>query len=184
LADHERTLDRLVETLKEPVRIDPQLDRRVMAAIAQDAAPAAEPKSGLVSMVEWLRRRRTIEVSPLSGLAAAAALAALFIAGNLLLRPPEMPVSVVTSPGAEPTQFVLVAPEAASVTVVGDFNDWNATPLAKQDKDGVWWVTLSLPPGRYRYAFVVNGSSWRGDPQAPTADDEFGRPSSVVTIGG
>jgi 1,4-alpha-glucan branching enzyme len=70
--------------------------------------------------------------------------------------------------------------------VVGDFNDWSfsATPLERQPGDDVWWVTVPLRPGRYRYAFVVNGTSWRPDPHAPAAEDEFGRPNSVVTIGG
>ena len=43
---------------------------------------------------------------------------------------------------------------------------------------------MPLRPGRYRYAFVVNGTSWRPDPNAPAAEDEFGRANSVVTIGG
>jgi 1,4-alpha-glucan branching enzyme len=69
---------------------------------------------------------------------------------------------------------------------VGDFNDWNdqSTQLTRQGGDGVWWVTVTLPPGRYRYAFVINGTAWRSDPQAPSAEDDFGRPNSVVTVGG
>ena len=83
-------------------------------------------------------------------------------------------------------QFVLVAPSAHSVALVGDFNDWNvsATQLSRQSGDGVWWVTVPLQPGRYRYAFVVDGTLWRPDSNAPSADDEFGRRNSVVTVGG
>jgi len=44
---------------------------------------------------------------------------------------------------------------------------------------------VPLAPGRYRYAFLVDGSRWLADPAAPRArDDEFGTPSSVVTVGG
>ncbi len=84
------------------------------------------------------------------------------------------------------TQFVLVAPQARGVTLVGDFNDWNllATPLRRAEGDGVWHVTVTLPPGRYRYAFVVDGSTWESDPEAPVAVDDFGRSSSVVTVVG
>jgi 1,4-alpha-glucan branching enzyme len=84
-------------------------------------------------------------------------------------------------------QFVLVAPGAASVTVVGDFNDWNAsaTPLMQEAGDGVWWATVPLTPGRYRYSFLVDGTTWRRDPTAaPAVEDEFGRTNSVITIGG
>ena len=84
-------------------------------------------------------------------------------------------------------QFVLVAPEAASVALVGDFNDWNvsATPLVQGQGDGVWSVTVPLTPGRYQYSFLVDGSTWIQDPRAARAvEDEFGRPNSVVTIGG
>src|SRR6266478_1024299 len=46
-------------------------------------------------------------------------------------------------------------------------------------------TVVRLAPGRYRYAFLVNGVEWRADPSAPAAkDDEFGTPSSVVTVGG
>jgi 1,4-alpha-glucan branching enzyme len=102
-------------------------------------------------------------------------------------NPEQVTVAAATEGTAgEVTQFVLVAPNAKSVALVGDFNDWNlsATQLARQAGDGIWWVTVSLPPGRYRYAFVVDGSGWRSDPNAPSAEDEFGRPNSVVTIGG
>jgi 1,4-alpha-glucan branching enzyme len=81
---------------------------------------------------------------------------------------------------------VLVAPEAASVVVVGDFNDWlaGATPLEAVN-GGLWAVTVPLTPGRYRYAFLVDGSTWVPDPGAPRAlNDDFGRPNSVLTLGG
>jgi 1,4-alpha-glucan branching enzyme len=92
---------------------------------------------------------------------------------------------VAASPGQQPLQFVLGAPEASAVTLVGDFNDWSvsATPL-RQAEGGVWTVTVPLPPGRYRYSFVVDGKVWRNDPDAASMEDEFGRPNSVVTVGG
>jgi Glycogen recognition site of AMP-activated protein kinase len=195
--DDDAALARAVAKLKEPVRIDPDLDRRVMAAIEQLPAPVT-PEVGDRSVVSWLRRRRTIRLSPLAGLAAAAALAAVMFAGVRFLGPERAAVArTAANDTAAPSagradasgavmQFVLVAPEAASVAVVGDFNDWSfsATPLERQAGDGVWWVTVPLRPGRYRYAFVVDGSTWRTDPTVPATEDEFGRPNSVVTIGG
>jgi hypothetical protein len=183
LTEHDETLERVIETLKEPVTIDAALDARVMSAIEQLPAYAMVPSQGR----SWLARRWTIRVSPLGGLAAAAALAALVVSAALL-RPGREPAPVPSAAGnsASAMQFVLVAPDAKSVTLVGDFNDWSlsATRLARQAGDGVWWVTVKLPPGRYRYAFVVDGKTWRGDPNSPAAEDDFGRPNSVVTIGG
>jgi hypothetical protein len=88
------------------------------------------------------------------------------------------------------TQFVLVAPDARQVSLVGDFNDWDrgATPLvhvAQGERGGVWTVELPLRPGRYSYAFLVDGHRWTADPNNPRAvGDDFGRPSSVVTVRG
>jgi hypothetical protein len=149
-------------------------------------------RSGLAgppARVPWTRRRWTISVSPLGGLALAAGLAALVIGTSRLLTPPNVapaPAALSAVVAPQLTQFVLVAPEAASVTLVGDFNDWSAaaTPLARTERDGVWWVTVPLAPGRYRYSYVVDGTIWRSDPEAPGVDDEFGRANSVVTIGG
>jgi 1,4-alpha-glucan branching enzyme len=63
--------------------------------------------------------------------------------------------------------FDFYAPEAREVFVVGEFNGWNAkaTPMAR-GADGVWRVELTLPPGFYRYNFVVD-SIWRCSPNQP-----------------
>ena len=178
MAEHEDSLERVIETLKEPVHIDPALDRRVMAAIEQERQ--AKRNRG------WRSVRWTIQLSPLGALAAAATFAGVMFAGGLLLRArtaQEATSAALQSP--QVMQFVLVAPGARSVALVGDFNDWSttATQLTRQSGDGVWWVTVKLPPGRYRYAFVVDGSTWRKDPDAFGVEDEFGRPNSVVTVG-
>jgi 1,4-alpha-glucan branching enzyme len=84
-------------------------------------------------------------------------------------------------------QFVFVDAGAATVAVVGDFNDWDpgASPLSRAQPGGLWVVTIPLLPGRHRYAFVVDGRRWIPDPGAPRAvGDDFDTPSSVVTVGG
>lgn len=182
MTDRDPFLERITAVLKEPAGLDPRLTDRVMAEVeaGPQTAPAAAPP-------RWWRRRWTVRLSPLGGLALAAGLTAIVVGTRLIDRGSGgSPVLTTADSLARPTQFVLVAPEASAVTVVGDFNDWSlsATPLTRAEGDGVWWVTLSLPPGRYRYAFVVDGNLWRRDPEAAAVDDEFGRPSSVVTIGG
>jgi hypothetical protein len=156
----EKIVERVIRELKRPVHIDRAVDARVMSEIAQPAQP--------------MTRRASRRAWP--WLAAAAALAAILIA-----RPWSH-----ESARADALQFVLIAPQAASVSLVGDFNDWDPTRAPMHAaRDGVWATVVSLSPGRYRYAFLVNGVEWRADPTAPTArDDEFGSPSSVVTVGG
>lgn len=184
MTERDESLDGIVEVLKAPAPLSADLVQRVMAEVGQ--LPPHGPGGTRVHEA-WWRRRWTIRVSPIGGLAAAAAVAALFLAGRITGRSEVAPVPAASvDPLARPTQFVLVAPEASSVVLVGDFNDWNlaATPLVRADGDGVWHVTVPLAPGRYRYTFVVDGEVWRNDPEAPAAEDEFGRPNSVVTVGG
>lgn len=158
-------VERVVRQLRQPVSIDPALDARVMDEIAADAAPIAQP-----------RPRFLLRHSRWPWLAAAAVLGALLIA---------RPWNGNESGGSNPFQFVLVAPRATSVALVGDFNDWDPARAPMQTAEGVWATTIPLAPGRYRYAFLVNGVEWRADPDAPRArDDEFGTPSSVITVGG
>lgn len=150
---------------------------RIVARIRREP-PASAPRAGAWA---WLTRRRLVPVTPLWALggAAAAVLAALFLAGAPWRGP-------AADPALQPVQFVLVAPEAARVSLAGDFNDWDreATPLRRAPGDGVWSVVVPLRSGRYRYVFVVDGTRWVPDVAAPRGpEDEFG-PSSVVLVGG
>lgn len=81
-------------------------------------------------------------------------------------------------------RFSLYAPEAAAVSIAGDFNDWRSEggSLAPQGH-GVWSVTIPLAPGRYKYLFLVNGKTWVPDPESSRySDDGFGGKNSVLDI--
>ncbi len=54
--------------------------------------------------------------------------------------------------------FICNASHAKSVSVVGDFNDWNgsAHPM-KRMPDSSWLLTIELKHGHHRYAFLVDG---------------------------
>jgi hypothetical protein len=90
------------------------------------------------------------------------------------------------SAGTVAVRFVFRgAASAARVTLVGDFNDWNATvtPLRRTPSGTGWIVDVHVAPGRYGYAFVVDGHEWIADPTAPLAPDAFGHPTSVLVVG-
>ena len=79
--------------------------------------------------------------------------------------------------------LVLEAPEARDVWFSGEFNGWssNALPLLRQ-ANGVWSITIALPPGRYQYKFVADGQ-WLHDPTArENVPDGYGSFNSVLEI--
>ena len=85
--------------------------------------------------------------------------------------------------------FVFVTHGATGVSVVGDFNQWDAaaTPMKRIANTNAWTVTVPLSAGRHLYSFHAVGSDgekWIADPNAPAAPDEgFGRVNSVVLVG-
>jgi hypothetical protein len=182
---------------------------------ARSAAPARRP-GVLVRGARWFARPRPVRVSPLGALMAAGlAFATVFGLRREaptrperdLARTGEFPTAtgefpaVAAAPAAPAgvapardtvfvTRFMLVAPGAKQVALVGDFNDWDrqATPLIRASGQGMWTVELPLTAGRYNYAFLVDGHRWTADPAAPAAPrtvaDDYGQPSSVVTVRG
>ena len=193
--------DPLIEEVARELRAQPASDLnarvRVMAAVLRAPPPARRATAW-----DWFLRPRDIRLSPLGGLAAVSLVAAAAVAisttggyekeNGLRVEPaastgasiPPAPHSQLPTP--VPVQFVLVAPAASRVAIVGDFNDWNAsvTPLRQESRAGLWSVVVPLAFGRHQYAFVVDGKRWIADPSAARAgDDDFGTPSSVITVG-
>jgi hypothetical protein len=121
---HERgedeSVERVIRELKRPLYIDRALDARVMSEIARPAP--AQPLTRRASRRAW------------PWLAAAAALAAILIA---------RPWSHDSTP-ADALQFVLIAPQAASVSLVGDFNDWDPTRAPMRSRRATACGPLSL----------------------------------------
>jgi hypothetical protein len=144
-----------------------------------------------------------LPLSPLVGAALAAGLVGVgMLLGHLQIDRGGQPATgrydtvavsqppLASSPDTNIIKFVLVAPHASTVSVVGDFNNWDAdaTPMTRTKTGGTWSVAIRLPAGRHVYAFVVNGASgtqWVADPSAPLApEDGLGAPNSVVLVGG
>ncbi len=91
----------------------------------------------------------------------------------------------VLAADARAVRLVLDAPDARSVHVVGDFNGWDraATALEREPGTGRWSLVLPLAPGRYRYAFLVDGTTWVADPaHERVRDADFGQPTSELLV--
>jgi hypothetical protein len=189
----ESWIQRVVGELRRPVRFDEEFDRNVMSTIRSMPRHRRRPWTNAL-------RPRTITFSPLlSGIAAAMLLAVTLSVGHAIgtLRAARIAngrPDVATDKGnsrlrpRRPVQFVLVAPTARKVQVVGDFNDWDSSHAefsAEHRGGGVWSVTAAVPEGHHRYSFVVDDSLWVADPTAPRVlDDDFGMPNSALVVGG
>ena len=170
----------------------------------------ATPRRSVRVVGRWARLRAArLSLPAAVGMAAAATFAGFMVRGAVPVRAPSAQVAAATPSiadtqmsGAEvlrvaaltpremdeaplPVQFVFEAPEATSVTLVGDFNEWNprSTPMSP-GRGGMWEATVELTPGRHTYAFLIDGKVWRVDPRAPMVeDDDFGQEQSVVIVG-
>lgn len=192
-------VDWIAREAKRAVAVDPMAVQRVMARVLQEPRPVRRSPRW-----RWLVSQRSLPLSPLVGAALAAGLMGIGVffghyidrGGQNRTGGPEAPADTNSprSPSFDSVRvikFVLVAPSAATVAVVGDFNNWDAqaTPMTRTPTGGTWSVALKLPAGRHVYAFVVNGangtSQWVADPTAPLApEDGLGAPNSVVLVGG
>ena len=94
------------------------------------------------------------------------------------------PSSMVPRPVEGGVQFRLSAPAAHSVALVADFNGWDGTvsPMAQDPATGVWRVVVSLEPGSYEYAFLVDDEI-RVPPEASHyVESGFGDRNAVVIV--
>jgi 1,4-alpha-glucan branching enzyme len=79
--------------------------------------------------------------------------------------------------------FAFNAPAAMNVQLVGDFTQWQKSPISlRKDERGVWKATVSLAPGTYHYRFLVDGQ-WRDDPECTLrVTNPFGSHNSVRQV--
>jgi hypothetical protein len=174
---------------RRPVATDPAARARVMEFVRREPVPR-------FSVWHRLVQPRALSLSPLASVALAAGLVGIGIfTGLFVLRRDgqtlaEQPLAVAPTvsglPASDTVVTFIFAGKASQVSLVGDFNGWDAkaTPMTKVVPQGTYWsVTLPLSAGRHVYAFVVD-SQWVADQHAPLApDDGFGRPNSVRLVG-
>jgi hypothetical protein len=159
------------------------------AATARVLPPADEP-------VVPSRERSWGRISIGAGLVAAAAIAGFVLRGTV--TSPESarvaattsitPASLSAEGSAAPIveQFVFKAPAAKRVSVIGDFNRWDAStsPMARSADGELWSVSIPIMPGRHVYAFMVDDSLLVLDPRAPKSrDPDLGAEGSIRIVG-
>ena len=100
---------------------------------------------------------------------------------------------VLTDEGAK---FRYYAPVAGRVQLAGDWpeNNWakgdgsageaDIGLMDDSNGDGIWEITVQLPPGRYRYLFWVDENTWHLDPGNPeeVAGGPGGKCSHIVLV--
>lgn len=166
-----RVLDNALEAMgEERAEAPPFMSARIMARL-EDAHPTLAQR-----FFALLAPRR---------LAAYALVGVAFVSGMVTMetvsQAKKFPLGVVAS------RVVLEfdSPNGDKVGLVGDFNEWGKkqVPIAARNMEGKWVFELDLPPGRYQYAFEVNGKKWLPDPNAKgIIPDGFGGINSVLYI--
>jgi len=186
----EKDIEQIARELRAPVAIGRRLDARVMRAVRR------LPRHARFGLWSRLVTPRTVMVTPLVWGMLAAAVAAFAVLGAMHAGADfdraAKPIARALFPQpkaadqSQRVQFVLVAPDAKKVAVVGDFNGWDASHAAYQAQQhggGVWSVTAPVPLGHHRYSFVVDDSLWVADPTAPRVTDyDYGMPNSAIVV--
>ena len=203
--EQRRQLQQDVHALADVDDPGPALTDQIMAALpAQpDPAPLAVRLRRLIASLA-----RPVQVPAWSAALLLLGLGvALFHAANSRQPAPgrhtDQPTPIAARPDAAPApapaptppascpaprvmvRFMLHAPKASKVALVGDFNDWavDQTQLADPDQNGIWSVSVPLSPGRYQYKFVLDGKQWVVEPDAAAYHpDGFGGKNSLLEI--
>lgn len=98
--------------------------------------------------------------------------------------------TTVEAVAAEPAMHTITlsvhAPQAHSVEIAGNFNQWRseATPLLGPDKKGMWSVELRLPASlnRIEYFYWIDGVSRKIDARESVIDDGFGGQNNIFFL--
>jgi hypothetical protein len=195
-------LRRAIDSLRELPAVDQDAMQRIISAAAvARVTPADEPVTASVD-----RQARSVRLWSAVGLAAAAAIVGFFARGawaptsaesrehvDALASAPApaaagmTPVSTSRLDAAMiPRQFVLENSRARRVSVVGDFNKWNAAsdPMTQSGVGGLWSAMIPMVPGRHVYGFMIDDSLFVLDPREPRArDPDLGTEASVIMVG-
>ena len=189
--EHDELIQRVARSLRPLPPMNARAAARILAVVRSRRARA--PRR-LALVLEWMRQPAFSVAS--AGMLAAASLAVGFMTHRALSTLDEPAPFDAASPAASaplipvvrtrevPVPITFDAAGAKSVSIVGDFNDWDsaASPLTQFGSNGPWMVTVNVMPGRHLYAFMVDGK-FVVDPRAPRARDlDYGGDASVLMV--
>jgi len=137
----DQNLREIVAEARRPVTLDPGVRGRLLEAIRAEPLPQRRGR-----VLAWIVEPRRFALPPLATAALAAGLVGIGVVGGLAIHrdgrlATEQPRAVVVgnprlpdSVAPQAVKFVLIAPKAARVSLVGDFNGWDATanPMTAQ----------------------------------------------------
>ncbi len=130
------------------------MDQRVLAKIDSQSEPTPRRPS---------RRWFAPAMQPAWAMAMVALLALVFVGGLYVGTQMGTPLS------QQGVEFVVHAPNAENVSMAISYpakgkSEWQPIPM--NQRNGVWSVSLSLPPGTYEYGYKIDGQWWANDPAA------------------
>jgi hypothetical protein len=201
----DETIVRIAAALRPMPVVDPARKASVLVAVAAERERARQARlraarrwrvggslgvaaaAGLVLTIWWRDADAGRRLAPVTARAETASVAT---SASVPSAAPSATTHLTAGESAGvaplPVQLVFRAPAAHRVSVVGDFNGWDAhaNTLTRDPASGLWSGTVALRPGRHVYAFLVDDSIWRRDPRMPQAPDaDFGRPGSILLVG-
>lgn len=192
--DEQRLGSFVAEAYRRTAPADPAGRERLERALAERVARHRRPRGPFALFARVIEPRllfvrpafgvATLVVTLAAGVLVGRAIAPASRTGGPAGARPQEPVATTQSPGRS-VEFVLVAPQASRVSVVGDFNAWDAeaTPMERHGGATVWSTRVTLPAGPHVYSFVIDGSRWVSDPVAPmTPANELGSRNSVIVV--
>lgn len=161
------------------------LEERIVYELG-DRCPRPRFIDRLKELVAPSRNGRIGQLAVLGATAAVFLSLGLMVARDHQIGPTLTPAlgPAMASRSSHEVLFVVPALHADRVAVVGDFNAWEETPLSDENEDGIWMASIPLSPGRYEYAFVIDGRWWGQDPSADEYVQTLGQFSSVRYVGG
>lgn len=124
----------------------------------------------------------------LFGLAVAACLllACSFLIGTNFTQRPEPSLQHASAVGCPslPYRFVLFQQGSKQVEITGSFTNWQKVSLTPVGLGGYWEITLEVPSGEHRYAYIIDGTHFLPDPTVAAQEaDDFGAMNSILNIG-
>lgn len=195
LTDEERTemasLTRSIADAAAALRAAPAPDLAdaVMRRIAEMPLPSAAAAAGpgmFARALAWLWRPRSLSLTMRPAHAFAGLAVALLGAGIALGGPDARPEIAAAPPASESprflVQFRIDAEDASQVALAGSFTEWEPRYTLEETSPGVWTVMVPLEPGVHDYTFIIDGSEWVVDPNAPRVDDSFGGSNSRLFL--